>query len=276
MKKIIDLLKDSIIPILELILLIFAFIFPITCNVAGIFDCIFDNIMMNFDNLKYFFLMKIGNVGIGVVFTLILLCRIRMHNCKTEIFTGNHYHNYPYSWYWICSKLLGFQRCILIRVPIAIQFKLVINDTFASYNYGNEYPVLNDEKIMVDDSCNDTYTDEINLVLSDTYPISSELLPYNRNNLTTIYIKRNNTMDSNRYYSPEFVKAVMNTVNSLPVNVHSINLFPTLNPRHSYEIANNVFKKGGRGRIDTLTVFPQSYRNDSWKFERSGIIIFKA
>lgn len=89
------------------------------------------------------------------------------------------YHDYSYTWYWVCAKILGITSCDLVLVPIYMQFKLVIRATFSEYPLdGTEYPVAENESESKVSELNHKKTKgEINLVLEDTYIIEERQLP---------------------------------------------------------------------------------------------------
>ena len=272
MKKV----KDWGLPWLQIMALVVALIFPTLFDVAVKIQPIINNTGVTFDTVKYYYLMKLGNGVIGIVFMLALLfIGVRKGNSKRILNKGSLYHDHCYIGYLFCAKILGYKRCNLVRVPIAMQFKLVINDTFWEYDYGldDDYREIEDENIKVEfpKKC---YTSTVNIVLSDTYPVTKEMLPTSTINLSTIWILRDNGKDFVRYYSKNFCEITQNTVRQLPNNVCGINLYPTLNPKHSAWIARNVFKMGGRANIKALIIYPQLNKNGNWNFSEKGIIIY--
>lgn len=116
---------------------------------------------------------------IGIGFMLFVLNQIRKTNKEKVFNTKNVYHNYSYIWYWICAKVLGYTKCNLKLVPIYLQFELVMNDTFAEYDVGtdDDYPIIENEEIKIDKLNWNQVSQEINLVLEDTYPITKSQLP---------------------------------------------------------------------------------------------------
>lgn len=267
--------KDWLGPWVQAILLVVVFIMPIIFNGCYWIHRIFDNQRLNFENIKFYFLMRLGNVAIGAFFTFLVLLKLRHANEKKVLNTGKEYHQHSYVGYRLCSSILGYKKCRLIRVPIAMQFKLVIRDTFSEYDCGedDDYKKIDNESINVQLPENG-YTKTINVVLSDTDPINIKMLPVNISNLTTVWISRNNSIDSSRCFSTKFCETVRNTIHHLPSNVNSVNLFSTLNSKHCYWIARNVFNMSGRLNIKTLFVFPQSYNNGTWNFDEMGVKIF--
>ena len=115
-------------------------------------------------------------------------------------------------------------------------------------------------------------SDEVNLVLADTYPIENQQLPIVKRRLSTITINRMRPNVS-RYYSPQFIAKIVDEVRNLPRNVTDINVFPTTNPKHALKIARDVFKLAERGNIKKLVVFPQE-KTGIRKFARKGKVVY--
>lgn len=263
-------------PFVQTALLVVALVIPTILDFASKIHTIFLYNTIDFDTALYYYLMKLGNYAIGIALMLfVVLPFIRRSNRERLLNTGSLYHDHYYAGYWFCSKILGYNKCSLVRVPNRMQFKLVIRDTFAEYEFGqdNDYRDLDNENIEIE--CpSSAYTNTINLVLADTYPVTKAMLPTSTSSLSTVWIKRDNKKDSVRCFSKNFYESVQNTVRQFPSNVHGINLYPTLNPKHSYWIAKNVFKMGGRSNIKTLKVHSQSNKNGRWDFSEVGTDIF--
>jgi len=239
-------------------------------NATKLIEICFQNAELNFDNIKYYFLLQSGNWVIGGIATVTLLLKFRKLNKDKMFNTMNVYHDYSYAWYWFCAKILGYKKCNLKLVPIFMQFKLALNDTFNVYYVGEEddYPVKEEEIININKlSCN-PITNEINLVFADTYPIIKEQIPRNQRDLSTIFISRNQG-DFNRYFSPQFIGTINNEVRQLPRNVKRVNIYATTNPKHTLKIASSAFKLADRGNIDKLVVFQQG-KDGARRFERKG------
>lgn len=260
----------------QVVALVVALLIPSMFNVAAKIQPIINTTGVTFDTVKYYYLMKLGNGAIGIVLMLaFLFIWLRKSNSKRILNMGSLYHNHCYVGYWFCAKILGYKKCSLVRVPIAMQFILVINDTFWEYDYGrdDDYRESEDEDIIVI-SPDDGYTSTVNIVLSDTYPVTKEMLPTSTINLSTIWVLRDNEKSYVRRYSKKFCEIIQNTVRQLPNNVFGVNLYPTINPKHSVWIARNVFKLGGRANIKTLTIYPQLNKNGNWNFSEKGIKIY--
>lgn len=274
MKHFIEKLKESMYSILEICGLIIAFFIPQIINASKLIRMCFVKNNLNFNNIKYYFLQCAGNWFIGLVAMIFVLLKFRKFN-KEQLFNAkNVYHDYCYAWYLFCAKILGYKECNMKLVPIFMQFKLVLNGTFKKYDVGEEdYPIKENEKINVKKLNYNQISDEINLVLIDTYPISEKQLPKNKNSLSTIMVSRNKN-DFNRYFSQEFIGKIVNEVRTLPHNVNTINIYATTNPKHTVQIVKNAFELGNRGNINKIVVFQQE-KDGIRKFGDKGIVVYK-
>lgn len=181
---------------------------------------------------------------------------------------------HSYAGYWFCCKILNYQKLSLSRVPIPMQFKLVWKNLFQSYECMEGVTEIErgTDRVEVMQFQNESITSTVNLVLADTYPLDwRSKLPASVLNLTTLVIDRSGVKGV-RYYSPDFVARIANTVHELPKNVIAINVFATINSAHCYHIVKDVFVTGGRDCIRHLNVFEQS--KDSWVFEEKYLEIF--
>ena len=269
-------IRDWVRPVMQMLTLVITFFVPYFVNVAGIIKGIFANTPVDFDNVKYYYVMKMGNGVIGIILMLLLLFKcIRKSNENYCLNKGNYYHEHFYLGYLFCAKVLGYKKCSLVRTPIYMQFKLVINDTFNEYSVGedDDYNVVEDENIEVI-GISDSYTSSVNLILSDTYPISKGMLPASTSNLSTIWIVRIDSKKLVRTFSKSFCATTKEIVSGLPNNVETIHLFSTLNPKHSLWIANNVFKMAGRCQVKALKVFQQFHKSGNWNFAEKGVVIY--
>ena len=202
----------------------------------------------------------------GIIFLIILIVAldwfVREKINKDKVMNwGNRYHDYPYWWYLYCAKVLGFKQCSLIRVPIYMQFKLIVNDVFDNYPFDeNLFREMEDESEIKIDTRDITGAGVINLILEDTYPIKLEQIPVEKRALPLIRISRNDAEHLERHYSRKFVEAVANQMRHLDAGV-SIDVYATTNPKNTKYIVEEAFKMGGRGNISHLYVYQQSSEN---------------
>lgn len=223
---------------------------------------------------KEFLILDLGKYAISAALILLILFFVIRKSNRESVFNeaGNEYYNYSYGWYWFCSKILGYQKCSLIRVPISMQYKLLINQVFHEYVFGSEseYTQIDNENITI--TIKNESRDTVNLVLADTYPIPERLLPGVVSDFKTIMITRENTGDGRRYISNAFCNQVQAKVYQLVQSgCKTINVFPTTNVVHNIRIVRNAFMKGGRGDIKHLYVFDQPNTSDGdWRFSDKG------
>lgn len=275
MKKI----KANILPITQLLILIILVILPFIFNFANCFsNMLWEEI--NLDNWMFQIFSIIGNslndffknILFGLILALFYMFIILNNwNKEKTLNHSNVYNDYPYFWYWVCSKILKYKKCNLINVPIFMQFKLILNNTFLEYPFDeNVFPEKNNDEIFIEkddafDGCS-----EINLILEDTYLIDDNQIPQNQMETKTIRIRRNNGVDFNRYYSPAFIEKIVNVVRDLPDGV-KINIFATTNPKNTMYIAKNAFNMADRGNVNNLIVFQQSNSSNNRVFLEKGI-----
>lgn len=221
----------------------------------------------------FYYIWNKGNLAIGIFLFVLAVFVVRKWNKEYMFNKGDEYKNYPYFWYWICAKFLGYSECNLILVPIYMQFKLIFRDTFCKY-YCGELDRKSDDIISVQKLNFTDALNEANIIISDTYPIQENQIPIGKRSKPTIIISRDNAVDHNRYDSPELVQNVVNEVRNLPINIRKVNIYATTNPYNTRKIAQNAFKLGERSNIDLITVFQQN-RTVNRKFGKKGKVVYK-
>jgi len=224
-----------------------------------------------------FLILDLGKYMISVALVFLVLIFIVRKSNKDCVYneSGNGYYDYSYGWYWFCNKILGYQKCSLVRVPISMQFKLLINQVFQEFTFGDEnnYVHIDEEEIISHKK--EGQNSVVNLVLADTHPIPEKLLPDVVSDYITILIARKNAGDGKRYISESFCNKVQETVYHLTqLGCKTINIFPTTNAAHNIRIVQSAFMKGGRGEIEHLYVFtqPNASKGD-WIFSDVGLKI---
>ena len=273
MKSIYEKLKCNIRPILQLLLLIFVLVLPKISKLTESVKLPELEASQKWQDYVFYYAWKSGDWAIGFFFCFVALITIKKLNNKVMFNKGNCYKNYWYVWDWLCAKILGYLECNLINVPIYMQFKLVLNDTFAKYNCGT-YSKKENDTISVDRTNFSLETDEVNIIISDTFPLSLNQLPQLKKNLPTLLLSRNNANDVNRYDSPELVQCVVNEVRNLDICFKKINIYAATNPLNTMNIASSAFKLGGRDNFDEVRVFQQE-REGIRKFSDKGKIVYK-
>lgn len=275
MKSVIKKIKANIRPIMQIIGVIIICLIPSWFDVCNkVVKPLELTASQKWLDYVFYFVWSKGNKALGLFLGLFCLIGIRKLNKECMFNKGDEYKNYPYIWYWICAKILGYSECNLILVPVYMQFKLVIKDTFEKYYCGNMNRKENDV-VSVNQINYSNASNEVNLMISDTYPLNINQMPVSKRGKPTILVSRDNITDRNRYDSPELVQAIVNEVRNLPQHFRKINIYASTNPQNTMKIAQDAFKVGERGNLDLVTVFPQKGAADNWKFEKKGKIIYK-
>lgn len=216
---------------------------------------------------------------VGLVLARYVVHKCRQVNKNFMLNEGNRYHYHSYLGYWLASKLLGIRKCCLIRTPIYMQYKLILNHTFPEYYTGedSEYRYIQDEYVTFHYTGSEGSADSstINLIIEDTYSIPDSLLPEKVRQLNTVRIVRKDAVSSVRCFSPSFCKAVLSAVRNLPQSVDTINVFSTTNARHTEWIASNVFRSVRYFHKMSLRIYPQPHTDDTWKFSSNGHTVLR-
>lgn len=276
MKKNYEKIKSNSRPLCQIGVLIFIILLFSNIDVISLLKKPTFSASIDFKDYLLYYAFSKGSGVLGLLIGFFVLKKIRVSNKEFMFNQGNCYKDYPYWWYWFCSKILGYSNCSLVLVPIYMQFKLVMNDTFANY-YCGEYTKKDNDNITVRkiNYSNIQLEDELNLIISDTYPLYENQLPDLTISKPIILISRDNSSDFNRYDSPNLVSKVVNETRKLPQNIKKINIFATTNPKNTMNIAKNAFKLGERGNLELITVFQQMSSDNYKRFEKKGIVIYK-
>jgi hypothetical protein len=251
---------DSLRELVQIIFLFICIVFPSFVNLAEIIRTILGGADPTIENAKYYYLMISGNWTMGSIIALyVLLYIIRKSNKEKILNKGNIYHNKPYWWYWFCSKVLGYEKCNLILVPIHTQYKLVLRDTFEEYPFDKStFPQQKCEiEINRNLSKENFSSKEINFIIQDTYPIYENQIPLNLREHNSISIKRHSNRFGERIYSKELIDTITEEIRSLNDGM-TLNIFSTTNPKNTYEIIKNSIMLAERGNIKHVNVFQQN------------------
>ena len=259
MKRLLKIIEDNGIQIIEIITSIFVLIIPKIFNIKGMFSDYLKANIIEPDNVFYILLLGSSNVVIGIVLCVIVLRIFRKYNHDSVMMNRvNTYHSYPYWWFWFSAKVLNIRKCNLKKVPQYMQTKIVVNELFDDFPIDdNDYPEDNAEvKLERKNFRNGNIPKEINLVIEDTYPIEYRQLPRLKASLPTIRVYRERGNDLSRHYSPELIKTVSSELRQLPEGI-TVNIFATLNPKNMLYIARNALAMAERGNVKHLYVFQQ-------------------
>ena len=248
----------------QILLLVIVFCLPLVFGAEDKLSLFFNKNDVDLENYFYYIIWSLGKWGIclvaAITFDVLVICS---WNEDFVLNRGMLYHDHFYLSYCFCAGILGYKKCSLKLVPIPLQFKLILYETFSEYIYddGIHDPCKGDKKekgTKVFYENNSKFTQRVNLVLIDTYPIQKGQLPHDVLGLTTVYVERTRIKkDKMRYSSEEFLKKVLNTVREWPDVVTEVNIFATLNPSNCYNIVKEVFCTGGRDNIRHIWVYKQ-------------------
>ncbi|MFT8928354.1 MAG: hypothetical protein ABF969_03335 [Sporolactobacillus sp.] len=185
---------------------------------------------------------------LGILIFVSLMYFIRKNN-KDAIYNGKGtiYYEYPYIFFWINSKILGYNKIQLAGIPIYLQFKLVLNNTFHTIipDAGKQFQ---EEETTTETLCENfnQSTSTLNLILEDTYQISLQSLPDELRGLPRITVRTSQDIQGKRYKNPEFISEIRKIVSKYNTKYETVNIFSTANPANNIEIINSSFRQFGR------------------------------
>ena len=270
-KKIKEFIKSNNRQVIEILCLVMIPILSIGVDFQILFKDYLANNKLSPDN--FFIYFSIANGLLPIVLFFALLFSIHRINSNYIMNSLQVYHDYPYWWYLLCTKILGIKKCSLVLVPIHMQFKLVIRNAFDEYPLDEKvFPIIEGEENIVANKGYFASCNEINIIIEDTYQIMDYQIPKPKSKIATIKISRNDGTDKSRHYSPKLIEAVNNAVRDCPSNFIA-NVFATTNPMNTLYIAKSAFALGERGTIKHLYVFQQG-REGNRVFDENGYKIF--
>lgn len=275
LKKVGDVIKDNFLQILELVIAVLAailvpkfgfYLFKMNQYPGGFFDFILTMLL---------FMQKKCPLVVGIAIIIITVVIFHLSINKDKVMCrGNAYHNYPYFWYVICAKILGFKKCNIVLVPVYLQVRLIINEVFDTY-YINEYEVSMSDLIpkvdfeyKVSEYNELNNNNKFNIVIADTYPIKEDQIPDSLKGLHTYMIYRLDEDNKTRLYSPKFVDEINQIVRKLP-NGSSAYFYMSTNPVNTKMIAEKVIKQANRGNLEHAYVLRQEDAKNNWKFTKA-------
>ena len=200
----------------------------------------------------------------GLIISLVILWLLRKANKEKVFNTGDNYGEYPYFLYYIASKILGYGFITLVRVPIYLQFRLVIQDLFDNVKVDENTREVSQSAIVIKKNMEQNFN-EINLILNDTYKISEEQIPLSKRNLPTIIVTNGTELNGIRNYNTQFIDEIRKQTNEISRNYSSINVFATTNTKHNRAIIESCFKNAGRTGFKKLIVFQYDSKNESYE-----------
>lgn len=206
-----------------------------------------------------FLVVQFGVWILPTFLSIYVLKTFREANSKEIFNTKNSYIDIPYFLIVYSSKVLGFRKCKLARVPIYLQFKFIFNDTFSDFCH-ESIDNVQEIDFEVRRLNTENMAKVINIVISDTYKINVDELPKYIKGYTTIVIERTKKPEGVRSFNAEFLKTIRVEIHQAQQKYRQINLFLTTNPQHSEKIVNENFKLG-RTRDFSVLIFKS--RNDN-------------
>lgn len=197
---------------------------------------------------------KIISIICGIILSAFIYNWRKRTNAEKLFNTGNAYNDYPLVIYWIAGKILGYGKVTLVRVPIYLQYKLLLADIFPNIQVDSDVENKEQTVNVIEKNMEQPF-DELNLILMDTYEITEDQLPLNKRNLPTVIIQNGTDFGGHRYFNAEFVKMVREKTNLYFRTFKKVNIYSTTNTNHNEAIITKCFKNGNRTGFKNISVF---------------------
>lgn len=194
---------------------------------------------------------------------------VRRINKEKEFAPTDIYGDYSIFIYYIAWLVVGYKRVNLKLKPIPLQFQLlniIFLECFDDTEYFDrdyKYNVSYKGKINKN-------TKEINIVVSDTYPIEISKLPQNVINNYTIFISRDEEKGV-RIISKNLIELLIKEVQKSKKHCKKFNLFLSTPASTNKLIFQQVFQTGLRDKF-TINVYQQDNENNFMFKEKSTCI----
>lgn len=197
---------------------------------------------------------KVISIISGTLLSAIIINLVRRTNKEKLFNTGNRYNNYSILIYWIAAKILGYGKVTLVRVPIYLQYKLVLADFFPNTIVDSDVE-KKDQVVVVTEKNMEEPSNELNLILADTYEITEDQIPLSKRSLPTVIIQNGHNFKGNRIFNTEFIKMAREKTNLYSRSFTQVNIFSTTNTNHNNAIISKCFKNADRTGFKEIVVY---------------------
>ncbi|MCU1808240.1 hypothetical protein NVV31_22990 [Cytobacillus firmus] len=196
----------------------------------------------------------------GMILSLFFYFWRTKANTEKVFNTGDNYNNYPLIIYWIASKILGYGKVTLVRVPIYLQYKILLADIFPNVLVDSDVENKEQEVIVIEKNVEQPF-DELNLILEDTYEITEGQIPLNKINLPTVIIQNGTDFSGHRIFNPKYIRIIREKTHQYSRTYNKVNIFSTTNTNHNNAIISKCFKNGDRTGFKNVIVYQANKEN---------------
>ena len=234
---------------------VITFILPIiiimACNIIGI------NIEINLDSILKINMDNINSILSKIIVYIILFILIKNFfmkvNCENVLYDGDIYGSYNRIFYSM-AVFVGYKKISLVMKPYKMILLILSKKKFSEIYFPNEQElnglVLGNDYIINEKAGN---TDQVNLIISDTYDITEDYIPEKYKQYKHIKFTRI-TKKNIRVTSKEFIEEIGKVINKLKDERIKFNLFMTTSVSNTKYLFENYILLGDRHYIN-LEVF---------------------
>ena len=211
------------------------------------------------------FLVKLSEITFNhprrvacILLFIIILFWYRYSNKDKEYAPTDIYGDYNFIIYYIAWLVVGYKKVNLKMKPIPLQFQLLNNNRLECFD-NTEYLDKKFKYKVTHEGTLDNDTTQINIILSDTYPITIDKIPKKLRENYTINISRVGEKGI-RIKSQELIELLIKEVQNTKQYCKTYNLFLATPASTNISIYNQIFHTE-RDKF-TLNIYQQDSEND--------------
>lgn len=170
------------------------------------------------------------------------------------------YINDNINWVYIAYFFGGVRDFELKNVPIWMSFKLMLR--WPRLNGVANKPDEDNSEIQCDKVNFGKDQTEINIVISDTYDVSSKVLRSDEENIETWHFMKVGLSGSYKSYNSKLLRAVSSKIAEFSKSYTTINLFLGTSPYMTKMIIETCFEMDGRDGFEHLNVYEASSKQN--------------
>lgn len=194
-----------------------------------------------------------------IILFIIGLKRIRKINKDKEYAKTDIYGDFPIIVYYIAWLFLGYKKVNLKMKPIPLQFKLLNLNVLKCFD-DTEYLDKDYKYSVLHEGIINKNTNQVNIIVSDTYPIEKSKIPENVKNNYTIYINRKGESGI-RIHSQNLIETLIKEIQSYKKYCKIFNLFLSTPASTNKSIYEQVFHTGLRDKF-IINIYQQDNKNN--------------
>lgn len=260
-------LCNILLPFLSIILFPLFLLFFVTFIGASITNKQITLMEVDFDFSKVnnYVYMSIIFVFLVITYRFFILGKIVR---EKTLYPGDLYGSYHWGWYKL-AKITGYKHISLVAIPYHITLKILSTDSLKIIDNSNDEimdkcQLYEDFEIIITDGDKE----QVNIIISDTFPINDSSIPTKFTNYKTLFFNRK-TKKLVRVFAKDFIDEIGKIMNEHREKGVKLNLFMTTSVSNTKYLFENYVLLKGRSFVH-VEIFQMTNGPDR-KFIENGI-----